>query len=105
MAEIKGKGTFGVSSDNNLTQSLSKTKTADTAELRDTNGDVVGLAIYNKRIEISAEVGVSPGTAVPVVGGEFEGGIITSVVENESNSTFKTFSITAVVYSNMGTSN
>lgn len=101
MAEIKGKGTFGVSGAE-LAQSKSATKTADTAELRNSTGDIVGLAIYNRREEVNMEIGVDGTTTIPAVGDDFEGGIVTSVVENESNSAFKTYSVTFVKYASIG---
>lgn len=102
MAEIKGKGAFGVSATDELTQSKSTTKTADTAELRNSTGDIVGLAIYNKREEVNMEIGADSNSTIPAVGDDFEGGIVTSVVENESNSAFKTYSVTIVKYASIG---
>lgn len=102
MAEIKGRGQFGVS----LTgaQSLTKNKTCDTAELRDENGEVVGLALYNKREEITAQVIMSSGANAPAVGDAFQGGIITAVSENETNTGFRMYSVTAVAYSGISAS-
>lgn len=102
MAEIKGNGSFGVSATDGLAQSKSTTKTADTAELRNSAGDVVGIAFYNKREEINIEIGADSSSTIPDIGDDFEGGIVTSVVQNESNSAFKTYSVTVIKYASIG---
>lgn len=101
MAVIKGQGSFGVSGSENLAQSKSVNKTADTAELRNKDGDVVGLAIYNEREEITLDVGVPSGGTLPAVGDTLEGGIVTAVNTSESNTAFKTASVTIVKYNSL----
>lgn len=104
MATIIGRGKFGVEATDTLTQNLTITHTSDQAELRDKDGEYVGIAIYGKRKEVEVEVAIDTNgsAATPAVGSSYSvGGVtgyVTQVVEKSSNQEFATYSITLVSY-------
>ena len=84
-------------SDGLIANSLSFTKSVETAEARNEKGEIIDIAAYSLGEEVSIDglyvgAGVEPGTTVSIGGKDY---LVTQSTKNESNSDFQQGSITA----------
>ena len=95
--------TFGITStlsglsDGLIANSLSFTKSVESAEARNEKGEIIDIAAYSKSEEISIDgvyvgSGIEPGTTVSVGGKDY---LVTNSTKTESNTAFQEGSIQA----------
>ncbi len=95
--------TFGITSslsglsDGLIANSVSFTKSVESAEARNEKGQIIDIAAYSKSEEISVDgvyvgAGIQPGTTISIGGKDY---LVTNSTKNESNTAFQEGSIQA----------
>lgn len=99
--KIIGKGAFGADSSNTGAQSVTETKSVTETLALNKDGDVIGVALTQETTEKTVEVIVTSDANVPAIGDTFDGGTVTQVEKNSSNTDFQRYTVTTKIWGSL----
>lgn len=102
--KIIGKGQFGTDSSIEGAQSASETRSVSENVALNKDGEPMGVVLSNKTVEKTLEVIVTGDDDVPEIGDIYDGGTVTNVTLNSSNTDFRKYSITVKTWGELGKS-
>ena len=95
---VIGNYDIGADSSKTMAQSVSKSTNGQETRAIDKDGNIVGVVISQIVSTRTIEMIMTPGELEPEIGADYDGGKVTDVQVNSSNSDFKRLTVTVTDY-------